>query len=80
MTVRLLRRRGNKNRVMLWGFKLFTSTGKMCYDCHCVMLEYMVNDGDLALTLAASGGRRENCVACRLLDSSITGDLCNVVS
>lgn len=52
----------------------------MCFDCHCLLLEYVVNDGDYALQIATSGGERADCPACRLVDSSLVGRHCNIVS
>ena len=52
----------------------------MCLDCQSILLEYIVNDGDFALRLATSGSKREQCVACRLVDSSLAGEKCNIVS
>ena len=52
----------------------------MCYDCLCLLLEYVVHDGDFAIKHAASGGNRQGCPACKLVDPVYVGSNCNIVS
>ena len=52
----------------------------MCYDCLCLLLEYTIHEGDFAMGVATSGGDRQHCPACKLIDPIYIGSNCNVVS